>query len=247
MASRLEVAEATVRFGGLHALRDVSLALGRGEILGLIGPNGSGKTTLVNAVSGFTPLSGGEVRLDGRVVSDMRPHRLARHGIGRTFQGGRVFGGLSVAENVELGAGALGASRRQSRRRAEDLMRRFGLDAHRDTLAVALPYGLQRMLVIARALAGAPRFVLLDEPAAGLDHWEGEQLVGVLKPLVEEFECGMLVIDHDMGFMGSLCPRLHVLIEGATVMAGTPGEVLRDRRVVDAYLGIEANAHLPVG
>src|SRR5690242_17210278 len=165
MVSRLEVAEATVRFGGLHALRGVSLELGRGDILGLIGPNGSGKTTLVNAVSGFTPLSGGEVRLDGRVVSDMRPHRLARHGIGRTFQGGRVFGGLSVAENVELGAGALGASRRQSRRRAEDLMRRFGLDAHRDTLAVALPYGLQRMLVIARALAGAPRFVLLDEPA----------------------------------------------------------------------------------
>jgi branched-chain amino acid transport system ATP-binding protein len=247
MASRLEVAEASVQFGGLHALRDVSLELERGKILGLIGPNGSGKTTLVNAVSGFTPLSGGEVRLDGRVVSGTRPHRLAHHGIGRTFQGGRLFGALSVAENVELGAGALGASRRRSRRHAEDLMQRFGLDEHRDTPASALPYGSQRLLVIARALAGSPRFVLLDEPAAGLDHWEGEQLVAVLRPLIEEFECGMLVIDHDMGFMGALCPRLHVLIEGATVMVGTPDEVLRDKRVVDAYLGVEANAHLPVG
>jgi branched-chain amino acid transport system ATP-binding protein len=244
--SRLEVREVSVRFGGLAALADVSLELGEGEILGLIGPNGSGKTTLVNVLSGYYELSSGSVLLDGRVVSGTAPHRLARMGICRTFQGGRLFGRLTVEENIEIGAAAAGASRAESRRRAADLMRRFELTAHAGTAASALPYGLERLVVIARALAGSPRFLLLDEPAAGLDEVEGEQLVEVLLSVLPEFGCGMLVIDHDMGFMGALCQRLHVLVEGTTVLSGEAAEVLAHDAVIDAYLGAEARAVLPV-
>jgi branched-chain amino acid transport system ATP-binding protein len=238
--SRLEVRDVSVRFGGLAALSEVTLELDEGEILGLIGPNGSGKTTLVNVLSGYTRPESGSVTLDGHEVSTAAPQLLARKGICRTFQGGRLFGRLTVEENIEVGAAAAGAGRRGSRRRAGELMERFGLTEYRETVARSLPYGVARLVVVARALAGAPKFLLLDEPAAGLDEVESDQLVTVLQSLLAEFGCGMLVIDHDMRFMGSLCQRLHVLVEGRTVLTGEAAEVLSHATVIDAYLGAEA-------
>lgn len=235
-----------MQFGGLAALSEVTLELDEGDILGLIGPNGSGKTTLVNVLSGYTEPQAGSVLLNGQEVLGSSPENLAREGICRTFQGGRLFGRLTVEENIEVGAAAAGASRAESRRLALELMDRFDLRAYRGMPAGSVPYGVARLVVVARALAGGPHFLLLDEPAAGLDEVESEQLVTVLQSLLAEFGCGMIVIDHDMRFMGALCQRLHVLIEGRTVLSGDATEVLAHATVIESYLGAEASAVLPV-
>jgi branched-chain amino acid transport system ATP-binding protein len=235
-----------VQFGGLAALSEITLELDEGEILGLIGPNGSGKTTLVNVLSGYTEPRSGSVLLNGQEILGASPEVLARKGICRTFQGGRLFGRLTVEENIEVGAAAAGASRARSRRLAHALMERFDLGHYRSTPAASIPYGVARLVVVARALAGGPHFLLLDEPAAGLDEVESEQLVHVLQSLLAEFGCGMIVIDHDMRFMGALCRRLHVLIEGRTVLTGDADEVLAHAAVIESYLGAEASAVLPV-
>jgi branched-chain amino acid transport system ATP-binding protein len=235
----LEARGVTVHFGGLPALDDVSLNLAPGEILGLIGPNGSGKTTLVNVLSGYIRSFEGDVRLGRRRLGGRKPHAVAKAGVVRTFQGGRLFRHLTVEENIEAGAAARTGSRRASREEAAGLIERFGLLDYAPVRASAVPYGVERLVVIARALASRPRFLLLDEPAAGLDELEGAALAAALRETVRDFECALLLIEHDMAFVGELSHRLHVLAEGKTLLEGKPDDVLASSLVADVYLGVD--------
>ncbi len=209
-------------FAGVHALRDVSLELRRGEVVGLIGPNGAGKTTLVNVMTGFDAPTSGSVELEGRDITRWRPHRRGRAGLARTFQHSHSFGNLSVRENVEVSALAVGASRKNARMRAAELLELLGLDRHADAPASALPHGEERKLEVARALAIEPRFVLLDEPAAGLPEAEMPDFAAVLRSARDERGAGVLLIDHNMALVMEVCDRIHVLDQGRTLAEGTP-------------------------
>ena len=226
-----------VHFSGIKAVDGVELELKRGEILGLIGPNGAGKTTLVNAITGFQPMMAGTVFLAGRDASGWSPDRLAREGLARTFQNARLFGGLTAFENIEVGALGVERGREAARQLAWHLLERLGLERSADIAASALPYGMERRLAIARALATRPRFLLLDEPAAGLNEVEGDELISVIQVVRDEFGCGVLVIDHDMRLIMGLCERIQVLDHGRTICLGNPQEVVADPRVIEAYLG----------
>jgi branched-chain amino acid transport system ATP-binding protein len=233
----LEVRDARVHFEGVKAVDGVDLRMSRGEILGLIGPNGAGKTTLVNVISGFQRPSSGNVHLEGRDVTGWSPSRLARHGLVRTFQGVRLFSALSAYENVEVGALGAGLGRRRSRETAVELLERMGLADRSRTPAGSLPYGDERRLGIARALATRPGFLLLDEPAAGLNEAETDELLTTLTDIVRDFGVALLVIEHDMRLIMRLCDRIQVLDQGATISEGKPEEVRRDPQVLSAYLG----------
>lgn len=233
----LVVEDVSRHFAGLRALDDVSLELGRGEILGLIGPNGSGKTTLVNVITGVLEPTTGRVLVDGQQISGSEPHRIARAGVARTFQSVRLFGTLTVRENVELGAISAGQSRRAARHIATGLLDRFELSRLEHVLAGSLAYGLERMVEIARALATGCSYLLLDEPAAGLNEQESDTLLGRLARIPDEFDLGMLIIDHDMNLIMRLCHRLHVLNQGKTIAAGSADDIRSDPVVVEAYLG----------
>lgn len=233
----LAVQALSVAFEGLLALDKVDLELRRGEVLGLIGPNGAGKTTLLNVLSGFQRPRAGRVTLDGRDVTGLAPHHRARLGVGRTFQGARIFRALSVAENIEVGGLGAGLSRRAARARARDLMARFGLVAEADRPASSLPHGRGRRVTILRSLAAAPRFLLLDEPAAGLNEAESDDLLALIRDIRDDLGCGLLVIEHDMRLIMRLCDRIHVLDYGKTIASGPPGVIRCDPAVVLAYLG----------
>jgi branched-chain amino acid transport system ATP-binding protein len=233
---RLEAHEITMKFDGLTALDGVSMRVERGEVVGLIGPNGSGKTTLLNVMSGVLRPSSGRVSLGGRRWSSTTCHRAARLGIRRTFQTVRLFEDMTVLETVEVPAAALGG-RRDRRRLALSVLEELGLAQHRDRIATQLPYGLQRRLEIARALAGEPQFLLLDEPAAGLNRSESEELVRTIVAIRNRRGCGILLIDHDLRVITAACSRVTVLNEGSVISAGTPETVRRDRNVIRAYLG----------
>jgi ABC-type branched-subunit amino acid transport system ATPase component len=233
---RLEAHEITMQFDGLTALDGVSMRVERGEVAGLIGPNGSGKTTLLNVMSGVLRPSSGSVSLGGRRWSSTTCHRAARLGIRRTFQTVRLFEDMTVLETVEVPAAALGG-RRDRRRLALSVLEELGLAQHRDRIATQLPYGLQRRLEIARALAGEPQFLLLDEPAAGLNRAESEELVRTIVAIRDRRGCGILLIDHDLRVITAACSRVTVLNEGSVISAGTPETVRRDRNVIRAYLG----------
>jgi branched-chain amino acid transport system ATP-binding protein len=238
----LEVRDARVHFEGVKAVDGVDLRMNRGEILGLIGPNGAGKTTLVNILSGFQRPTSGSTHLEGRDVTGWSPSRLARHGLVRTFQGVRLFSALSAYENVEVGALGAGLGRRRSRETARELLSRMGLSDRAGMTASALPYGDERRLGIARALAARPNFLLLDEPAAGLNESETDELLTTLTDIVRDFGAALLVIEHDMRLIMRLCDRIQVLDQGVTISEGKPEAVRKDPRVLSAYLGTAGDA-----
>jgi branched-chain amino acid transport system permease protein len=247
----LEVSGASKRFGGVTALAEVHLKIFRGEIVSLIGPNGAGKTTLLNVITGLTPPTSGELRFRGRSVTGLRPHDIAALGIARTFQNIRLFGGLTVLENVAAGlhcrsrAGILGAALRVHGQRAEEatiwsrsleILEELGLRHRATDLARNLPYGEQRRLEIARALATSPRLLVLDEPAAGLSGRERTELMHLIERLRAK-DISVLLIEHDMDFVMSISDRVYVLNYGRRIAAGTPDEVQNDAAVIEAYLG----------
>jgi branched-chain amino acid transport system ATP-binding protein len=233
----LAVEQVTKDFVGLRALHAVSLKLEQGEILGLIGPNGSGKTTLINVITGFLKPTYGRVRVGGVDITGWAPDRIAHMGLARTFQTIKLFSGLSVLENVEVAGVSVGLARREARRHAYQVLDSLGAARLAPLPAGALPYGEERRVEIARGLATNPRFLLLDEPAAGLTETESEELLRTLSAIPRRTGCGMLIIDHDMRLIMRLCDRLHVLNYGETIGEGTPEEIRRSPVVIQAYLG----------
>jgi branched-chain amino acid transport system ATP-binding protein len=232
-------------FEGVDALSGVTLELHRHEVVGLIGPNGAGKTTLVNIMSGFDFPTSGTVEFQGQEVTRWRPNRRGRAGLSRTFQHSRSFRGLSVRENVEVAALGVRAGPREARRRADRLLGMLGLRDRADSPAAALPHGDERRLGVARALASNPHYVLLDEPAAGLPEAEVPEFAAVVRSIRDDFDAGVLLIDHNMSLVMAVCDRIHVLDQGRTLAAGTPAEIRGNLDVAAAYLGDTAVETLP--
>jgi len=237
MSDELLVEHVCKSFDGLRALDDVTLHLSQGEILGLIGPNGSGKTTLINVISGLIPATAGKVAVRGREITNLPAYQIARSGVARTFQTIRLFRQLTVLENVEVAAVGVGLTRSAARHQATAALAELGLGSYADLLAGTLPYGLERRLEVARALAMNPAFLLLDEPGAGLNEEEIDGLLGILRGVIARHHLGMLVVEHDMRLIMRLCDRLHVLQSGRTIGEGTPAEIQENLAVIDAYLG----------
>jgi branched-chain amino acid transport system ATP-binding protein len=227
-------------FEGVRALQDVTLELYRHEVVGLIGPNGAGKSTLVNVMTGFDSPTSGTVELAGRGITRWSAHRRARAGLARTFQHSRSFRELTVRENVEVAALGVGAGTRRARRRADELLDLLGLQAHERAPAGVLAHGDERRLGVARALATEPRFVLMDEPAAGLPEVEVPDFASVVRSVRDDHEAGVLLIDHNMALVMSVCDRIVVLDQGRTLAEGTPAEIRGNLDVAAAYLGDSA-------
>jgi branched-chain amino acid transport system ATP-binding protein len=225
-------------FEGVAALQGVDLEVRRHEVVGLIGPNGAGKTTLVNCMTGFDLPDTGAVALDDREITRWPVARRARAGLARTFQHGHLFKELSVRENVEVAALGVGRSARAARRRARDLLGLLDLQDRVEQEAGLLPHGEEMKLGVARALATEPRYVLMDEPAAGLSDSEVPAFADVLRSVRDEHEAGVLVIDHNMALIMGVCDRVYVLDEGRLIAQGPPDEVRRDVQVAAAYLGV---------
>jgi branched-chain amino acid transport system ATP-binding protein len=239
MTDELHATGVKVHFEGVKAVDGVDLTLSKREVLGLIGPNGAGKSTLVNALSGFVKTTEGRIQVGDTDVTRWPPYKRARNGLTRTFQNVRTFVSLTALENVEAAAVAAGLRRREAKRWAGEVLERMGLSARADVPASALPQGEERLLGVARALATRPEFLMLDEPAAGLNETESEALVSSLREIRDSFGCGLLVIEHDMRVIMSLCGRIQVLDYGRTICTGSPAEVRNDPAVVAAYLGTE--------
>ena len=244
----LEAIGVSKHFGGVHALRNVTLRLREGDIVGLIGPNGSGKTTLLNCLSGVFPPTAGRVALDGRPIPRRRGHTVARRGVVRTFQNIRLFGWLTALQNVEVGALGAGRVRRgSSRRHALETLVQLGIDGLADRYAGTLSYGDQRRLEIARALAAHPRFLLLDEPAAGMNEGESTELGAAVQAIRKERGCGVLVVEHDLRLIMRICDHVVVLNEGEVIASGSPADVRTDPAVMAAYIGTEETGNTTNG
>ncbi len=238
----LRAAAVSRAFEGVQALREVTVELHRHEVVGLIGPNGAGKSTLVNVLSGFDFPDGGTVELEGSDVTRWKPDRRGRAGLSRTFQHSRSFRELSVRENVEVAALGSGAGPREARRRAGELLGSLHLDRYADAPAGTLPHGDERRLGVARALATEPRFVLMDEPAAGLPEAEVPAFAEVVRSVRDEHGAGVLLIDHNMALIMDVCDRIQVLDQGRTLAEGSPDEIRGNLDVAAAYLGESAVA-----
>jgi ABC-type branched-subunit amino acid transport system ATPase component len=239
---RLEIDSVSKDFAGLHALREVTAHVEKGEILAVIGPNGSGKTTLINVVSGVIRPSSGSVRMNGMVLTSLPSHAVARAGVARTFQNIRLFRDMTVIENVETAASRSPRVKGlvRPRRRSREALARLGLERHAQTIVNTLPYGLQRRVEIARAISTQPHFVLLDEPAAGLNEVESDELLDAIRKVRNELGCGIMIVDHDLRLIMRVSERIHALNQGRTLAEGTPEQVRRNRAVIEAYLGTES-------
>ena len=229
-----------VHFAGIKAVDGIDVAVERGQVMGLIGPNGAGKTTLLNALSGFERPTAGAVYLGDTEITGKQPHIIARMGLVHTFQDIRIFGELSVFENIELGALGVGMRRAEARALTWQLLTDSRLTNRAQATANELPHGEERRVGMLRAVAMQPRFLLLDEPAAGLNDAEAHELVDFLDGLSQRFGFGLVVIEHNMQVIMRLCKWIKVIDYGRTIATGTPAEVQNDPVVQAAYLGTMA-------
>lgn len=256
--SVLSLKHVTKRFGGLTAVGDVSFDIEEGEIFGLIGPNGAGKTTIFNLITAIYELTEGEVYFNDQKLVKMKPFQIANAGITRTFQNIRLFKKLSTYDNVltachksaDYGVlnsiiriGKFKTQEKALNDKTEELLKLMGLWDYKDMVAVNLPYGLQRKLEIARALALDPKLLLLDEPAAGMNPEETIQLMELIREIRDKFNLTVLIIEHHMDLIMGLCDKIFVLNFGVPLAQGTPAEIQGDKRVIEAYLGKEEDHH----
>lgn len=253
----LRTNKATMRFGGLVAVKDFELTLNKGEIVALIGPNGAGKTTAFNMITGVYTPTEGEVFLNGDKISGFKPDMITKKGVARTFQNIRLFNELSVLDNVLIAnhlhikstfwEGMLKLPRyrkeeKDMRKKSLELLDKVGLLDLRDEKAGSLPYGKQRRLEIARALATNPKLLLLDEPAAGMNPTESEELTDFIKEIRDEFGLTIFMIEHHMPMVMGISDRIYVLDHGVTIAQGTPHDIQNNQKVIEAYLGVKEDA-----
>jgi branched-chain amino acid transport system ATP-binding protein len=250
--SLLVLSGVTMRFGGLVAVNDLTLSIEPGQLYGLIGPNGAGKTTVFNVITGVYRPTGGSIQFDGAEIAGDRSGRITRRGIARTFQNIRLFGGLTVLENVKVAfhcrqeADLAAAVFRTPTHRSEEarvdaegreLLKIFHLESHADEKARNLPYGSQRRLEIARAMATSPRILLLDEPAAGMNPQESHELMDLIRWVRDHFGMAVLLVEHNMKVVMGICETVHVLDYGSTIAIGKPSAIQANPKVIEAYLG----------
>lgn len=252
----LKVDGAGIQFGGLKAVSDVHMEIHQGELIGLIGPNGAGKTTCFNLLTGVYEPTEGEIQLNGQRLNGLDPYEITRKGISRTFQNIRLFKELSVLDNVKVAYHSLAkhsmfssilrlpshfAGEREMEEKAMNFLKIFELDQIKDETAKNLPYGQQRRLEIARALAAGPKLLLLDEPAAGMNPQETHQLMELIAFIRQEFNLTILLIEHDMNLVMGICERIYVLDHGQLIAEGTPEVIRNHPKVIEAYLGEEVD------
>lgn len=255
----LQVRNTGIQFGGLKAVSNVNMEINRGELIGLIGPNGAGKTTCFNLLTGVYVPTEGSIELDGQKLNGLAPYQVTRKGISRTFQNIRLFNELSVLDNVKVAYHSLAkhsiissilrlpshfSGEKEMEEKSIEFLEIFNLDKYKNEVAKNLPYGQQRRLEIARALAAGPRLLLLDEPAAGMNPQETHELMELIAFVRKKFDLTILLIEHDMNLVMGICERIYVLDHGQLIAQGTPEEIRNHPKVIEAYLGEEVtNAH----